>query len=38
MMNRYMLIENSSKLLKRELDDKKTQVEEAIKSKMRLLF
>jgi len=33
-----MLIENSSKLLKKELDDKKTQIEENIKSRMKLLF
>ena len=38
MMNRYMLIENSSKLLKKELDDKKSQVEDNIKYKMKLLF
>lgn len=37
-LNRYVLVENSSKLLKRELDDRKTQVEEAIRSKMKLLF
>jgi len=38
MLNRYMLIENSSKLLKKELDDRKLQVEDTIKSKMKILF
>jgi hypothetical protein len=38
MMNRYQLVENSSKLLKRELDEKKAQVEESIKSKMKQLY
>jgi regulator of replication initiation timing len=32
------LVENSSKLLKRELDEKKAQVEEGIKSKMKQLY
>jgi hypothetical protein len=38
LMNRYLLVENSSKLLKRELDEKKAEVEESIKNKMRQLF
>jgi hypothetical protein len=38
LMSRYQLVENSSKLLKRELDEKKSQVEESIKSKMKLLY
>lgn len=37
LMNRYILVENSSKLLKRELDEKKMQIEESIKSKMKHL-
>lgn len=37
-MNRYQLVENSSKLLKRELDEKKGQIEESIKSKMKQLY
>jgi hypothetical protein len=32
-----MLVENSSKLLKKELDDRKLQVEAAIRAKMKLL-
>jgi len=37
MLNRYMLVENSSKLLKKELDDRKLQVEATIRAKMKLL-
>jgi predicted transglutaminase-like protease len=37
MLNRYMLVENSSKLLKKELDDRKLQVEANIRAKMKLL-
>lgn len=37
-MNRYLLIENSSKLLKKDLEEKKLQVEESIKSRMKLLY
>jgi hypothetical protein len=33
-----MLIENSSKVLKKELDEKKIQVEESIKQKIKLLY
>lgn len=33
-----MLIENSSKLLKKDLEEKKLQVEENIKTRMKLLY
>lgn len=36
-VNKYILIENSSKLLKKELDERKVQVEEDIKSKLKIL-
>jgi hypothetical protein len=36
-VNKYILIENSSKLLKKELDERQLQVEEEIKSKMKTL-
>lgn len=36
-MNKYVLIENSSKLLKKELDEKYVQVEEDMKSKLKIL-
>lgn len=32
------MIENSSKLLKKDLEEKKLQVEESIKSRMKLLY
>lgn len=37
-MNRYALIENSSKLLKKELDDRRAQLEDSIRSRLKLLY